>query len=249
MKNLDINLALMCGTDIPIPDLQIVLHQPTLKEISYIGDLNFFLGLQCLNVNKFAFGWDKDLLEKTTNFQVFMMIMQEKETADKKESVIKLCQLIFPKYTVSFTPRAMVLSGENDFSCIIDNDNFQVLQEVLTKVFCLNDSRMNDSSSNFNPGNDKAREIAEKLMRGRKRVAAQKGENDKQYSALAQYMSVLTIGTNSMSLEDCSKLTIYQLFDLMERLTLYISWDIDLRSRLAGAKLDDKPENWMKNLH
>lgn len=248
MKNLDINLALMCGTDIPIPALQITLHQPTLKEISYIGDSDFFLGLQCLNINKLSFGWDKDLLEKTTNFQVFMMIMQEKETVDKRESVIKLCQLIFPKYILNFTPRAMILSTD-DFSCTIDNDNFQVLQEVLVKVFCLNDSRMNDTSGTFNPGSDKAREIAEKLMRGRKRVAAQQGDSGKKYSALAQYMSVLTIGTNSMSLEDCSKLTIYQLFDLMERLTLYISWDIDLRSRLAGAKLDDKPENWMKNLH
>nr|DAN97188.1 MAG TPA: hypothetical protein [Caudoviricetes sp.] len=30
---------------------------------------------------------------------------------------------------------------------------------------------------------------------------------------------------------------------------MYMDWDIDLRSRLAGGKPDKNPENWMKNLH
>ena len=30
---------------------------------------------------------------------------------------------------------------------------------------------------------------------------------------------------------------------------LYLNWDIDLRSRLAGGKPDRHPDNWMKNLH
>ena len=84
-------------------------------------------------------------------------------------------------------------------------------------------------------------------MRGRQRVAAQKGET--QGSLFSQYISTLTIGLNSMSLQDLMDLTVYQLYDLMERYQLYINWDIDLRSRLAGGKPDDKPDNWMKNIH
>ena len=83
-------------------------------------------------------------------------------------------------------------------------------------------------------------------MRARQRVAAQKGDKG---SIFAQYMSVLTVGLNSMSLEDCSKLTMYQLFDLVERYMLYINWDLDIRSRLAGGKPDKQPDNWMKNIH
>jgi len=30
---------------------------------------------------------------------------------------------------------------------------------------------------------------------------------------------------------------------------LYTNWDIDIRSRLAGAKPDSQPDNWMKNIH
>ncbi|MDY5985158.1 MAG: hypothetical protein SPI94_06815 [Candidatus Onthovivens sp.] len=41
-----------------------------------------------------------------------------------------------------------------------------------------------------------------------------------------------------MSLKDCLNLTLYQLLDLVERYSLYTDWDIDIRSRLAGASPD-----------
>ena len=42
---MDIRLALMTGIDIPVPELQTVIHQPTIKEISYMGEQDFFVGL------------------------------------------------------------------------------------------------------------------------------------------------------------------------------------------------------------
>ena len=45
-------LELMTGTDIPIPELQTSLHQPTIKEISYIGETEYFEALQLLCFNK-----------------------------------------------------------------------------------------------------------------------------------------------------------------------------------------------------
>ena len=42
---------------------------------------------------------------------------------------------------------------------------------MLKKVFCV--SNKNNQQAGFNPANKKAQEIAEKLMRGRKRVAEQ----------------------------------------------------------------------------
>jgi hypothetical protein len=52
-------------------------------------------------------------------------------------------------------------------------------------------------------------------MKGRKKVAELKGGNTE--SILSRYVSILTVGMNSMSLRDCLQLTMYQLFDLMER--------------------------------
>ena len=99
----------------------------------------------------------------------------------------------------------------------------------------------------FNPGSAKAKEIADKLMRARQRVAAQKAEGEG--SIFAQYISVLTVGLHSMTIEDCQNLTMYQLFDLVERYMLFTNWDLDVKSRLAGGKPDKQPDNWMKNIH
>jgi hypothetical protein len=34
---MDYRLALMCGSDLPVPECGVAVHQPTLKEISLIG--------------------------------------------------------------------------------------------------------------------------------------------------------------------------------------------------------------------
>jgi hypothetical protein len=44
-------------------------------------------------------------------------------------------------------------------------------------------------------------------MRGRQRVAAQKGETN--VSVFSQYLSILTVGLNSMALQDLTDLTMY----------------------------------------
>lgn len=240
---MDIRLALMCGTDIPVPELQVTVHQPRIKEIALIGEQDFFVAVQCLNVNKDQLRQDNLLLQNTNNFQIFMTIMLEKETRDKKDAVVALLTLMFPKYKILFTPRSIMLQGEN--SIMIDEDNFEALQNISKQVFCVNNK--NNQEQGFNPANEAARKIAEKLMRGRQRVAELNGQANA--SIFSQYLSTLTIGLSSMSLQELMDLTMFQLYDLVERYQLYISWDIDIRSRLAGAKPDDKPDNWMKNIH
>ena len=241
---MDTRLSLMCGTDYPVPECQLVIHQPRIKEIALIGESDFFSGIQCLCLNKSMFVKDESLLANTNNFQIFMTIMSEKEAADKKFAVQQVCTLLFPKHRVMFTPRSVLLSGEGG-SIMIDENNFEFFQKALTDICCLKTGPMDQQS--FNPANAKAKEIAEKLMRGRQRVAAQKGENN--ISIFSQYLSILTVGLGSMSLQDAMDLTMVQLYALVERYMLYINWDMDVRCRLAGGKPENQPDNWMKNIH
>ena len=235
----------MCGTDIPVPECQLAVHQPTLKEIALIGETDFFIGVQTLCVNKSLLIEDKAVLGITNNFQIFMMIMSEKTAADKKNAVQLVSSLFFPKHKLIFTPRGVMLKGEND-SVMLDENNFEALQEAISKICCLRTGGPGGQEA-FNPADAKAEEIARKLMRGRQKVAEQKGENN--VSVFSQYLSILTVGLNSMSMNDIMNLTMYQVYDLIERYSLYISWDIDIRSRLAGGKPDNKPDDWMKNIH
>ena len=241
---MDNRLALMAGIDIPIPECQLILHQPTIKEIAFIGESNFFTGVQCLCLQKTMVIQDESLLSTVSNFQIFMTIMNEKQTADKKLDVTTVLNVLFPNYKLIFTPRAIMFNNEQG-NFMVDEGNFESLQQTISEIFCLR----NTDQASFNPGNKKAKEIADKLMKARQKVAQAKAAEGGEGSALAQYVSTLTIGLNSMSLQDCLELTMYQLYDLMERYSLYVNWDIDLKSRLAGAKPDKPAENWMKNIH
>lgn len=240
----DMKLALMCGSDIPIPECQLVVHQPRLKEIALIGETDFFTGVQTICINKNMISQGETLLENTNNFQIFMMVMQEKETLDKKEAIKQLFPLILPQYQLILTPRSLILKNK-DVTITIDESNFDMFQKTMGQIFCINSGPMTTQA--FNPGGAKSKEIAEKLMRARQRVAEQKAEGEG--SIFAQYISVLTVGLNSMTVEDCQNLTMYQLFDLVERYMLFTNWDLDVKSRLAGGKPDKPPDNWMKNIH
>lgn len=239
---MDIRLALMCGKDFPIPECQLIIHQPKIEEIALIGEKDFFSGIQSLCLNKYMFA-DETVLKATNNFQIFMIIMSKPEAADKKFAVQQVFPLIFPNHKVSFTPRSLILIGKEG-TVMIDESNFEFLQEALSDICCLKSSQQDQMT--FNPANKKAKEIADKIMRGRQRVAEQKGAANA--SIFSQYLSVLSVGLK-MPLQTLQQLTIYQLYDLMERYTLNINWDIDIKSRLAGAKIEGQPDNWMKNIH
>lgn len=242
---MDYRLSLICGTDMLIPECNLVAHQPRIKEISFIGESDFFIGAQTLCLHKTMFIEDKTILDSINNFQIFMTIMLQDETKDKKANILNVLNLLFPLYKVNVTPNSLLFMKEGIPPITVDGNNFEALQEVLRLIFCMHNGPMDQQA--FNPANDKAREIAQKLMRGRQRVAAQNGNSN--VSVFSQYMSILTIGLGSMSLQDLTNLTMFQLYDLMERYTLYTAWDLDVRQRLAGGKPEGTPDNWMKNIH
>lgn len=242
---------LMTGVDIPFPEIQQQIHQPTIKEISYIGELNYFSGLQLLCLDKSALVLsnpeDNSRLGSMSNFQIFMTMLNEQQpgTEDKKAQVISVFELLFPGHRVQFTPRCLFFNNGQGSSFTLDEVTFDKFQELLKPQIGI----LKGADGGYNPVGRKAQEIANKLMKGKQKIAELKGETRSQGGILSRYVSILTIGLNTMSLQDCLNLTVYQMFDLVERYGLYVSWDLDIRSRLAGGKPDDKPDDWMKNIH
>ena len=235
----DIDLALFTGVDIPIPECEIILHQPTIEEISMIGERAFLSGIQILTIDKDAFKGEKDL-SNTTNFQIFMTIMNEKEAKESKNLVLEALSLIIPNTKVNVTPRALLLNY-NGRNVIIEEGNFEYFQNILRQVFCIDLDK-----EDFNPANKQAEIIAEKIKKAKAKVAHIKGEDVG--SVYARYISSLAIGLK-IPLKDLLQCTIYQIRDMLERFSLWTSWDIDIRSRLAGAEAKGKPEDWMRNIH
>ena len=241
----DNRLALMTGIDIPIPECQLIVHQPSLTDIAFIGETEFFVGMQCLCISKNMMIQDETLLANTNNFQIFMTVMLEKETRDKKSATLQVLSLLFPDTNVVITPRSLIFSSKGE-SKTVDENNFEAFQSVMKQIFCFNTGPMDQQA--FNPGDAKSREIAQKIMRGRQRVAAQQTQQGNNDSAFGKYISILTIGAH-VDFASANKLTMFQLYDLIERYYLWINWDIDIKSRLAGGKPDSKPDDWMKSIH
>ena len=240
---MDVRLALMTGVDIPIEECQLIVHQPSIEEISYLGEEGFFIGVQTLCISKNMIVEDKNVLDQINNFQVFMTVMNDKSTIDKRQKVESVLQLM-GLGKAAFTPRSLILTDNNNNSHMIDESNFDALQDGIKLITCAKNGPMDQQA--FNPADDRAREIAEKLMRGRARVAAQKGSSTD--SSFSRYLSILSIALH-MSILELKKLTMFQLYDLMERYTLFVNWDLDIRTRLAGGKPDSHPDDWMKNIH
>lgn len=70
---------------------------------------------------------DESLLSTITNFQIFMTIVNEKQTQDKKEDVLSVLNVLFPDYKVFFTPRSIMFNG-NGGNFMVDEGNFESLQ-------------------------------------------------------------------------------------------------------------------------
>lgn len=237
----DIRLALMTGVDIPVDGFELPLHQPSLLEISMIGEKNFFSGAQCICLDKRDYIDNFRELDETTNFQLFMTIINDKRYVDKKRDTMQVLQLLFPlAKNVVILPRSILLNYEGgNFN--IDEGNFDNLQFVAREVFNIHYS----DKDKFNPANEAARRIAEKIEQGRKKIAEIKST---QGSSLVLYMSILSVGLK-LSLLEINKYTLFQIYDIIERYNLNEAYEIDLKVRLAGGKPEREVEQWTKNLH
>lgn len=240
------DLLLLSGVDIPFQQAQISIHQPTIKEISFIGEEAFFIGCELLNFSKDILATeDKTNLEDRTNFEVLMSIMKDKSlTAQKgKVSALMVLTLIFPGYEIHIQKDCISLVKENDVHNI-NNQNFEDFKRIIVAMFCLKER---SADQEYNPAGKKARELAEKMKKGRQKAAAAKGEAQK-VSLLSRYVSILSVGENK-GFDTLLDYTVYQLFDEFNRFELKQKYDIYVQAKMAGAKDLEEVDNWMKDIH
>lgn len=251
MCNID-SLTLIAGIDIPIPSIGISVHQPTLKEIAFLGEKDFYEAAQHIVINAQEMARrmenlteeDKIAISELSNFEVFLKLLEANNLT--KIKVQMLFALLLPNYSVEIEERfIMLLNPAQGTTVFLNEENFQEFQDVISTILCLNSGNNKDD---FNPVGDRAREIAEKLRKGRERVAKLKGESGVESDFLSRYISGLGIGTNSLNIKDVLELTLYQLFDQLERFSLFSSYNIAIKAKMAGAEgVEDV--DWLKNIH
>jgi len=239
-------LLLQGGLDVPFSIARVTIHNPTLEEIGYIGEESFLMGCHFLIFDKDKFLKDEDKvgLENQSNFHIFMSVMNSSDTAMHKIDALLVLTLLFPNYEVKVEYDKILLQSEN-FSSSINEDNFEEFKEIISQMFYLGESEEKDK---FDPADDLARRIAEKIKEGKRKKAGMKDDDKVKINLFSKYISILSVGLRKDK-SDLKKYTVWQLRDEMKRFELKQEWDLFVKGRLAGASDLEEPENWMSDIH
>ena len=240
------DLLLLSGNDIPFIPAQITIHQPTIKEIAYIGEEDFFTGCQLLNFSKNILSEEDKLnLEERTNFDILIAILREQNAVMQKNRncVNMVLALIFPDYHITFEKDCIKLVKENE-EHKIDNSNYEEFKCIIGSIFRFGDKK--SSQPDFNPSGDLAKKIADKLKKRHQKLAENKPAQ--KVDILSRYVSILTIGQQK-DMNSLLNYTTYQLFDEFKRYELKVGHDIYVQAKMAGAKDLKEVEDWMQDIH
>lgn len=227
------DLLFLSGNDIPFIEAQLIIHQPTIKEIGLIGEEVFFTGCQLLNFSKNLLNEeDKSNLEDKTNFDILIAILREQNAVMQKNRncVNMVLALLFPEYSIQFQQDCILLQKEGDENKYqINGNNFENFKEIISIMFSLKQ----DEQLTFNPSGELAKKIAAKLQKRHQKLAEDKP--DKKIDILSRYVSILSVAQHK-DMNILLNYTVYQLYDEFKRNELKTSYDIYLKAKMAGAK-------------
>lgn len=233
------------GVDIPIEELSLTLRQPKVREISMLGETNYFVALQLFTMTA------EQLHIETPGVNGWTILQESLKQkidgiADTKVLVHNFLQLFFNE-TVNFGPRSLMIMGGKDGIQNIEPEDFDNLQYLIGVLG--GKELLAPAEENFNPKNKRAAEIAEKMKKARKRLAqvkaAENGGIDPNVSKgfLSRYVRTVALGTPN-TLEDVNNMTILQLNEMMQMYLAKEAYDLEVSSRLAGAKGDKELVHW-----
>lgn len=249
-------LILDTKEDILFDELSVVIHQPSISEISLIDENNFVIGIQSLTKD-----YQKNLAtqgnfdsSETSNFDILMSMINEKSENAQiiKKNIFNVLFLIFPQYNIIFTPRSILLQDLNDKTKthILDNQHFEKFADIIYDMFCLSMTE-GQGGTEYNPAGDRARALVKKFKEKREFLANQKkqrGEDFELQSLYGRYMNILAVGEG----KDKNVLKQYSVFQLIEefkRFQLKEEFDYTFHAKMAGATKIKDAKNWMEDIN
>jgi hypothetical protein len=252
-------LKLMVGAPLPCPEIKATITQPTIEDIAFLGEREFFMYLGYLKITKNAFfntidnsGFLSDEYKEevkraygtASDFQIVMTICSE--NPEVAEGIKTILMLLFPGYNLIHIEEPYIsLKGSGKPEILIGDSGLTALNKTIDYMFKLNEV---DSTEEFRPVNKKAEEIARKIQKRREKVAKEKGlETTKNEHILATFVSNLSV---ALGLDVCiiKKWTVYQLFTQMKRYNLYTQYDQQVRSAMIGGSEGIEWVDWTKQL-
>jgi hypothetical protein len=244
-------LMLDTKANIPFPAAQLTIVQPSIKDISLLGEeSNFLVSVNALTKNYRAIKDNFDL-SQLSNFEIFMTMMMEKDANVQKikQDVEQMLSLLFPNHQIMMTPQSIILMNEEKKSFLIDANNFDAFADIIYDMFCLRNFH-GDDFDDYNPGGDRARALVEKFRKKRELLAElrrERGENSSLMSVLERYISILAVGERKDK-NQLAEYSVFQLVDEFKRFQLKETFDFTFQAKMAGAQKIKDAKDWMGDI-
>ena len=243
-------LILYSGNDIIIPDTQLVLHQPTIKEIGRFGEVKWTTALSILDINKNNIQESNQLNEKITDFNILLEIMNAKNQQQEQQNIIEcftnFLLLLFPKYNIKFNKKNIefIFLENETIKNYINHLNFVTFRGVIKQIFNLEDIETTTYQ------NTATQKLVEKFKK-RKAILAKQQNNTKNSNEeallktnIGTMVSVLSVSSGV----DANAILEYNYYRLVvdyKRALYKNNYDTVQRCRLAGAKIEEDPHSWL----
>ena len=234
--------------EIPCVELGLTIHNPSIEEISMVGETSFFKGLRVLTFSKKDLSGllSEELLDDATDFSLLMFIINTQENAHFRKDVEKVFQLIFPNYQILIKTDSILISDvEKKTMTFLREGNFAEFVEIIKVVFDLK----NQKDDEFNPANKATEKLIEQIKRGREKIKREKEafKDKKDENVLANLVSIMSVGMG-IDINVLKKYTVIQLLNAFERYQLKLASDRYFMAKVQGAEGLDEPEDWYKSL-
>lgn len=242
------DLQIITGIDLPIEGLGLTVRQPKVREIAMLGQQNYFLALRLFGLSKEQLSITTD---QVTNWTIFQRSLEQKIEGIKSTRAFMTNFLqLFVVGKITIGPRSLIVDTSGGL-INIEPEDFESFQSLITKIG--GTSLLQSVEEVFNPKNKRAAEIAEKMKKARARLAKVKaaengGQQTDSEGFIARYIRAVSVATAN-SLEDVCNMTLLQLNTVMETYLAKEAYDLEIRSRLAGAKSDKQLLHWTMPLN
>ena len=243
--NID-NFLLLSGEDIPLISSNIIIHNPTIKELVqvFLYENSFLTGFEFLFFSKDMLQKrEQEVLANLSDYEVLVALLNAQSNVAMKEQLDcfkNFLSLLFQSYNIEYKEENIVLT-KDEYICIIDEKLFNEIKVIVKKMFPF---KTREGSFDYNPQNERARQIAEKLKKSRKKLEKQRKAKQLMESLFEKYISILTIGLQ-IPVNELYQCTVFQLFNMFERFEKKVTYDVHLKAQLAGATGMKEVDHWM----
>ena len=220
----DLELLLLSG--LPIELEMGILYPLKLKDIIKLrySKYNYYISLLLIDKSKLQ---DENIdLNNINNFDIVFQscLMDEKF----RKSYFEMLEFFF-KETVQLG-NGFFYFDELNKKKIIYKDNFDEIIRLLKEI----NSITNKEENEFNPANDKAKEIAERIKKAREKINKVKAKSGEDLS-LSDLISAFAFYNKNTDLNSIFEMTIYQFNNQFQRMQLVNNYEISIQSLLHGA--------------